>query len=112
MGAARRTDAGERLGLHHPADPAKMATAVDPVAGQAFTVPADVPTDRLVQLAYDLRVVDANHRVWRQAVDRELSARMMRADKRDATVAGYRLRLRYDRRQHWDSADRLDIEPA
>jgi len=95
------------LAVQHPADAARMPTVVDPQSGQVYDAPADLPSDRLAELAYRLRQAEAERRLWRRAIEDELRQRLERDGRREAVVGDYSLAITSGRSREWD-ADELE----
>jgi len=89
------------------AEESRMPVVIDPQTGEVFDTPADLPTDRLAELAYRLRAAEADRKLWRRAIDDELRARLERDGRREAVVGDYALSVTTGRSRVW-SADELE----
>jgi hypothetical protein len=95
------------LSVVHRDPESQLPVVVDPLTGEVFDQPTELPTDRLAELAYRLRRADQERRIWRNAVENELRERLKRErpKRREAVVGTYRLKLPAGR--EWD-ADELE----
>src|SRR5215831_8178500 len=94
---------GGDLEVRHPADEARMPTVIDPRTGEVYDSPADLPSDRLAELAYRLRQAETERRLWRRAVEEELRARLEADGRREAVVGDYQLAVTSGKRREWDA---------
>jgi len=105
--AGSPTAAAGELEVRHPTDETKWPVVADPVTGEVFTGPGDIPSDRLAELAYRLRQAETERRLWRRAVEEELRARLEADGRREAVVGDYHLAVTSGKRREWD-ADELE----
>jgi len=97
--------ASEELVVRHDRRAAALPVVVDPMTGEVYDSPTELPSDRLAELAFRLRQAEAERKLWRSAVEDELRRRLEHDGRREAVVGDYQLEVRAGRSRRWDGEE-------